>query len=165
MAKKIRKENFAGYGFKFVEPEHMTTFNAHEKVLREKGKVLWGLWKSNPDSSMTVSKGLREDVNSNINGADFFAISLDDVIKMHTSEVLLTEEVKNEGLEKFIPDYYDVDTPVYGWLVVDNISVHDLSLLEELASDRCGDSLATMKAEKRLNQMSSGRPWTLNKVS
>lgn len=106
-----------GYAIRMIEDENTYL---HLDVLREKGSVLWGIWKSNPDSQAPFSPLTFEAVNAN-GGADFYAVGTKTVWKMHVHSILTTSQVKGD-MEEYIPSYYSVETPVYAWLLIDSIN-------------------------------------------
>ena len=111
-----------GYTQKLIESKE--TFS-HVSFLAEYGQVLWGVWKSET-SKASFSKKVIKEVNENHNrdGVYFYLRGKDRVLKIKVREILFTDEVKEKKLEKLIPSYYSIDTPVYCWYLVDEVTVY-----------------------------------------
>lgn len=140
--------NLIGYAIRFQETKD--TFS-HLDVLREEGQVLWGAWRK-PGSVSLFSKSTKEQINSS-DGVDYYAIGQTTVWKMHVIQCLSTDEVTEQELDYLIPAYYNIDTEVYCWYLIDDIKDYGNRNCLSILHSSSGKTL------ENVHQIPGNNPW------
>ena len=136
----------------------LSTAIEHTNILLKEGKVLWGQWSGN-NSRDSISPRAYKEMNNAGKGCIVYAYDKKtSLLKMQVDRVLKTDEVIDEGLENYIPNYYGINQPAHYYLLISAITMAAPSQASQLIVD---------SGHKRLIdydrfQINNAAPWNVH---
>jgi hypothetical protein len=138
--------------FKNFATNPMGTGRLHYEVLKEKGQVIWGQWRTGVNElNAKTKKTMKENL-------PFTLYELDPsvaLLKLTVVDVFSKDEVIEKGLEHLIPNYYSIDTPCSAFYLVSAIEILSVDVGNTIVNVNTGKPITMSQ------QVNSTTPWVV----
>jgi hypothetical protein len=141
--------------FKNFATNPLGTGRLHYEVLKEKGQVIWGQWRTGKN---LLNEKIKEEMKTNLPFTLYVIDTQVALLKLTVTDVLTREEVIENKMEHLIPTYYSIDTPCSAYYVLSDIEILPVA---------AGDNIVNINTKKPITlsqQVNSTTPWRVRSL-